>query len=95
MMLWYLSFADDGWLGCAFVHGISIVDAAGAAHALGCNPGGEVLGGVVPTELQPPARWIGRLLTKADLRTIAREMGHDDTLARVDSDWNVLDDDDG
>lgn len=42
---WWLSFADEsGHLGIAIVPGGNVVQAASFAHAVGCNPGGEVAG---------------------------------------------------
>lgn len=49
-MRFWLSFVDparpegERLLGVCIVHGADIVTAARAAHAAGCNPGGEVAG---------------------------------------------------
>jgi hypothetical protein len=40
---WYLSFADDEFLGACVVEGRGILSAVEQAHALGINPGGQVL----------------------------------------------------
>jgi hypothetical protein len=46
-MIWYLSFADDeSWRGGCFVETVSeeLIEAVQMARALGCNPGGQVVG---------------------------------------------------
>lgn len=70
-MLWYLSFAGEGgFRGACVVDGEDIVGAVKEAHRLGINPGGQVLGIVVPLEEMErlPA---GKLLTYADLQEAA------------------------
>lgn len=73
MSLWWLSFAgEEGNRGIAIVEGVDVGDAARNAHLLGCNPGGEVLGVMVPDEADAMAevnRWgTNRLVTPAELR---------------------------
>lgn len=76
--LWYLSFCDPevaatipkseqrpggpSWLGACIVPGFGEIDAIRNAHALGCNPGGQVatLGPFPPAAIKPD--YIGRLL---------------------------------
>ena len=84
--LWYLSFTDPdiaatipeeeqvpggpSWLGACVVRGGGVVGAAMAAHALGCNPGGQVAGwgpwpiGSIPSE------WCNRLLSKDEAENL-------------------------
>lgn len=64
----YLSFADDsGWLGAAYVPGHTIIEAASAAWAYGCNPGGEVMG-LGPFDASDiPMIYRHRLLSREDL----------------------------
>ncbi len=86
MTVWYLSFADTGrpegtqWLGACYVNGINIVDAARAAHALGCNPGGQIMGGELPDEIVIPEKWVGKLLNEDGLQAVMRDIDEDDTL---------------
>lgn len=49
---YYLSFADEkDFLGAAYVQAFGEVHAVTQAHALGCNPGGEVaIVGPLPAE---------------------------------------------
>jgi hypothetical protein len=79
---WYLSFADDGWLGAAIVEGDSIVSAAARAHALGINPGGEVLGVELPAEALDEAL-VGEGMRNVLLtEEMMREAGWDPTRVR-------------
>lgn len=75
-MWFYLSFADPDlpkgsqFLGACYVEADSEVQAVRTAHARGCNPGGEVLIGEVPTvyleeHVLPEDRY--RLLTRDEL----------------------------
>lgn len=67
----YLSFVVtdpvERFAGGCIVRGDDVVEAVKEAHRLGCNPGGDVLGVPVPGDLMPPARYVGRLLTKAEI----------------------------
>lgn len=41
---WQLSFTgDDGWLGGLLIEAPSLASAVMRSHAIGCNPGGEIL----------------------------------------------------
>jgi hypothetical protein len=72
MKLWWLSFADgarpagEQFLGAAIVPGEDIIAAVQAAHAAGCNPGGEVCGLPIPQLLASrlEANQIGRLMQR-------------------------------
>lgn len=47
--IWWLSFVDEGkHLGCTIVEAEGMVKACKAAHRLGVNPGGEVMGIEMP-----------------------------------------------
>ena len=76
--MWWLSFCDGNlpegrqFLGCAIVPGTCIATAAISAHALGCNPGGEVLGVAFPDDMEIPDGYAVRLLTKAEALELDR-----------------------
>jgi hypothetical protein len=81
--LFYLSFADsdlpkgEQFLGCLIMRASHMTEAVQASHALGLNPGGEVVGH--PVKIQPgfgevPEKYIERLLTKEELSQMEREM---------------------
>lgn len=69
---WQLSFADgnlpDGskFLGALMVKAHTFIEAVEVAHAIGANPGGEVIG-VYSDDADPPARFTYRLLSKVEL----------------------------
>lgn len=74
---WWLSFADEsGFLGACIVPGADLIDAAGNAHALKCNPGGEVQGYAIPQEDRPflERKWMGRLLTREEAEAFSAEL---------------------
>lgn len=76
----WLSFCDGSrpkgsqFLGCAIVPGDNIVDAAFAAWALKCNPGGECVGHTIPERLirVTPPEYVGRLLTRTEADALDR-----------------------
>lgn len=70
--VFYLSFADNGWLGGCYVLASDLGSAVGAAHIHGCNPGGEVAGmGPIPAEMVK-SEYLNRLLhTKDELEDAA------------------------
>lgn len=68
--LWWLSFVDpelpqgSRFLGACIVEAATPVGAVLAAHAHGCNPGGEILtAGPFPLDAYAPA-WRNRLLSR-------------------------------
>lgn len=67
---WYLSFADDHFLGGAFIFAADIQDAARDAHNRGINPGGEILCAQVPPGYLPDESDRNRLLTRGDIMRI-------------------------
>lgn len=83
LSLWWLSFVDPdkappldqqvpggpSFLGACIVPGAHWLEAVNNAWALGCNPGGEVVG--LPTTA-PDSSWIGRLLTREDIDQLDR-----------------------
>ncbi|MBY0561545.1 hypothetical protein [Hyphomicrobium sp.] len=76
MKHFYLSFADETFLGATVVQGHDLVDAVRNAWDLGLNPGGQVLGGEVPEEMltQPDiAICIGRLATAEELHALGAQ----------------------
>ncbi len=77
--IWYLSFASKKFLGAAFVEADTMMEAIGKAHALGINPGGEVLA-MPPTDgtAKVPTKYRHRLLSKAVLDQIDAEMKRDE-----------------
>jgi hypothetical protein len=74
--LWWLSFADDaGFRGVVLVRGASDTKAIRLAHALGCNPGGEVLSAEIPDEgaafiVARDPGLLGRLLDKGEAQAL-------------------------
>lgn len=78
----YLSFADphlpegQQWLGAVILESddcLGFVGAVTASHMLGLNPGGEVVGFEVP-DGYVARKWMGRLLTRADIEAMDAEM---------------------
>ncbi len=69
---YYLSFADHKLLGGAYVQSTNVKHAVIAAHALGINPGGEVLviGPIEDSEMDAhvPSADRYRLLTPDEIR---------------------------
>ena len=74
---WWLSFVDDRRpkgqksLGISIVQGSTLEDAVRVAHRLGCNPGGEVAGKVLPAHLLPFMEHRNRLHPPEDARDLA------------------------
>lgn len=78
---WWLSFVDPdkappieqqrpggpSWLGASIVRAPDFMSAVQIAHALGCNPGGELKGFPVPPGVLIPEEYMGRLLNHADI----------------------------
>lgn len=81
-MSYWLSFVDNDrpkgrrFLGCVIVPGDDVVEAVQAAHLLGCNPGGEVLGVPIAQSLDVRigAEWRGRLLTREECEEFDAQM---------------------
>lgn len=77
---WWLSFADGDlpvgsqFLGVAVVRAPGFVWATMEARRRGINPGGEVQGLPFPDEIEPPARFTNRLLSKAEATACDGEM---------------------
>lgn len=69
---WWLSFVrGDSFAGVAIVRGHTLIEAARAAHAIGCNPGGQVMGMPAPASLgDPPTQYTNRLLMKAECNAL-------------------------
>lgn len=85
--LWWLSFADaelpkgSQFLGACIVPAGSIIEAVQIAHAMGVNPGGDVVGHPIPESdawllaAQPTLRtYVGRILTRDECETLDREL---------------------
>ena len=68
---WWLSFADEKFLGCTVVKARGVISATRRAHEIGINPGGSVMSvrlppDAFPLDVEPPADLHQRLvLTKA------------------------------
>lgn len=86
MGLVWLSFEDpkrpcgSQFLGAAIVRARSVIEAVGVAHALGCNPGGRVVGHPVEYAdgIDPiPPEYIERLLTRDEVDSLVRACGGD------------------
>jgi hypothetical protein len=76
--LWWLSFAGDSFLGAAIIPAADFISAVTAAHLLGINPGGEVLGHPwIGEEGKPliPDNYIGRLLNTRELDKLMEIVG--------------------
>lgn len=74
----YLSFAnDDGFLGGCYLKapGGTPLWAVMKAHALGINPGGEVMHVEVPHDVEIPAEFAERLLIREELEGFDVVMG--------------------
>ena len=64
----YISFADNGFLGACIVRAPFPAAAPIVAHRLRCNPGGEALTVSVPEEFEDICTpYANRLLTKKDI----------------------------
>jgi hypothetical protein len=74
VLYWWLSFADadlpkgSQFLGATVIEAPDMISAVTRAHALGCNPGGEVVGHAIAPEysyrIEP---WmVGRLMSRAE-----------------------------
>lgn len=65
---WFLSFAsDEAFLGGCVIKARGIATAIRRAHALGINPGGQVMAVQGPACDQPPGLPIDRLLSREEL----------------------------
>ncbi|WP_280413149.1 hypothetical protein [Nocardia asiatica] len=78
---WWLSFVDTtksappdeqvpgggGFLGVSIVRAFDFMTAVNVAHALGCNPGGEVRGYPMRPDDPTPPEYEGRLLTREEI----------------------------
>jgi hypothetical protein len=68
MNRWYLSFATDeeGFLGACVVEADEFDDALRKSHILAINPGGEVMGMLVPNDARDNLP-LNKLMSKAEL----------------------------
>jgi hypothetical protein len=81
--VWWLSFADGArpvgsqFLGVAIVPAADPIEAVKTAHALRCNPGGEVAFMQVAPDvaMRIDDHWIGRLLTREDVAELVTDVG--------------------
>jgi len=64
---WYLSFAEDVFLGGCIVEAHGIITAIKRAHQLGIDPGGEVRSQKLDLERLPAEGYRNRLLTMAEV----------------------------
>lgn len=68
MKIFYLSFADEqGFRGGLIIAGSDFLHAVANARVLGLNPGGEVAGKDITDFPEPPAEFVGRLLSREDI----------------------------
>jgi hypothetical protein len=63
----YLSFADEKFNGGVVIKAHGMMDAVTKTHALGINPGGQVISIEVPDEHLPDEKFRNRLLSKEDV----------------------------
>jgi hypothetical protein len=64
---WWLSFADEHFLGAVVIRARGFVSAVELTRLLGINPGGEVKGAELPASIEPPPAIVGRLLSKKEI----------------------------
>lgn len=84
MTIYWLSFVDPDkpegkeFLGACLVEADGFLLAVKAAYRKGCNPGGEVAGSTVPTEMVKyiNTKWMNRLLTKDECIEFEEEVRH-------------------
>jgi hypothetical protein len=75
----YMSFCDpklpqgSQFLGALVLEANNVEEGAMKAHALGLNPGGEVLGVIIPEDKIVPEEFCGRLLNKDEARDLPIE----------------------
>ena len=71
----WLSFATEShFRGAAIVEGNEIIECTKKTHALGINPGGQVLGAQIPTEAEHliPIKLIEKLLNREEAQFITK-----------------------
>lgn len=66
----YLSFADEKFNGAVILQCHGVTDGVMQTHALGINPGGQVMAVPMPDEVLPAEQYRNRLLTKEDILEI-------------------------
>lgn len=66
----YLSFAENGFLGAAIVRAEGHASAIRRTHQLGINPGGQVLTAELPLDVTIPSGHTDKLLSLEQLRAI-------------------------
>ena len=64
---WYLSYAGEKFNGGCIVRAFGFIHACNRARALKINPGGQIVGHLVPADQVPPAQYLHKCLTKAEL----------------------------
>lgn len=65
---WYLSYAgEEGFHGVVIVRAFGFIHACQRARDLNINPGGQVMGVPVPPDKVPPAKYLDKCLSKAEL----------------------------
>jgi hypothetical protein len=78
--LMWLSFVDPDKpagrrnLGVIVTRAVDVIDAVEKTHAMGINPGGEVLCAQLPDKPTVPARYLDRLLTRDEAETLNQLM---------------------
>jgi hypothetical protein len=86
--LFYMSFADNGFLGAVVVEAHGPVTAMRKSHRLGINPGGQVLTIQVPDHVTVPKEAMNRLLTKEQVN---QYLGLGETLGEFEQREGALD----
>jgi len=77
---WWLSFADadrpegEQFLGGLFLRGSTLAGVITESHVRGLNPGGEVQTIELPPEVDVPAPWAERLLSREEIAEMDRQM---------------------
>ncbi len=72
---WYLSYAsEEGFRGGVIVRAFGFIHACHRARDLQINPGGQIRGFPVPAPAVPPAKYLDKCLTKAELEECWGEM---------------------
>jgi hypothetical protein len=74
MHKYYISFADDKFLGAVFIEAPCFQLAPFMAALFGVNPGGEAMIVDLPDRAEIPAKWMNKLMSKEDIKAFDREM---------------------
>jgi hypothetical protein len=80
MNTYFMSFVDfdkdqeQEFIGACIVRAKNSEDAPQEAWRRGCNPGGEMIGLLVPDDRLPDERWYNRTLTREEVEDMGEEV---------------------